>query len=160
MPAAVQAIDSDDRRGGSTHSADNDAGALPEQQRRKAPYDPRNIRHFRRVPESTRAARGRHPFHGGDPRIGTGHRLKFIPGHGSVVGREAIAAQRDMIVDVVDRVKKMISEDKTRDEVLTARLTASYDARVPDGLDQLPRGTAATADRFVDAVYSELKPKR
>lgn len=90
----------------------------------------------------------------------SGAGTKFIPGHGSVVGREAVAAQRDMIVDVVDRVKKLISEGKTRDEVLTARLTASYDAKVPGGLDQLPRSTATTADRFVDAVYSELKPKR
>jgi cyclase len=90
----------------------------------------------------------------------SGPGTKFIPGHGSVVGREAVAAERDMIVDVVDRVKKLIAEGKTRDEVLAARLTASYDARVPGGLDQLPRSTATTADRFVDAVYSELKPQR
>ena len=90
----------------------------------------------------------------------SGPGTKFIPGHGSVVGREAVAAHRDMIVDVVDRVKKMIAEGKMRDEVLTARLTASYDARVPGGLDQLPQSTATTADRFVDAAYSQLKPKR
>jgi cyclase len=90
----------------------------------------------------------------------SGPATKFIPGHGSVVGREAVAAERDMIVDVVGRVKKMIAEGKTRDEVLTARLTASYDAKVLGGLDQLPRSTATTADRFVDAVYSEFQLKR
>ena len=47
----------------------------------------------------------------------SGPGTKFIPGHGSVVGREAVAAHRDMIVDVVDRVKKMIAEGKTNKEI-------------------------------------------
>jgi cyclase len=85
---------------------------------------------------------------------------KFVPGHGVVVGREAIAAQRGMILDIVTRTKAMISEGKTHDEILSAKLTASYDAKVPGGLDQLPGSTATTADRFIDAVYSELRPTR
>jgi cyclase len=89
----------------------------------------------------------------------SGPGTKFIPGHGKVVGREAVKAQRDMIVDVVGRVKKMVSEGATRDEILSAKLTASYDTQVPGGLDQLPHSTATTADRFVDAVYSELRPR-
>jgi cyclase len=90
----------------------------------------------------------------------SGPGTKFVPGHGAVVGREAVAAQRDMIADVVVRAKKMISDGKTHDEILSARLTASYDAKVPGGLDRLPGSTATTADRFVDAVYSELRSKR
>jgi cyclase len=90
----------------------------------------------------------------------SGPETKFVPGHGSVAGREAVAAQRDMIIDVVARVKTMISEGKTRDEVLSAKLTAPYDATVLGGSDQLPGSTATTADRFVDAVYLELQSKR
>jgi glyoxylase-like metal-dependent hydrolase (beta-lactamase superfamily II) len=90
----------------------------------------------------------------------SGPATKFIPGHGDTVGREAIVAQRDMIADVVKHAKGMISEGKGRDEVLAAKLTAPYDAKVPGGLDRLPGSTATTADRFVEAVYSELASKR
>ena len=90
----------------------------------------------------------------------SGPGTRFVPGHGVVVGRQAVAAQRDMIVDVVARAKTMISDGKTRDEVLSARLTASYDATVPGGADHLPGSTATTADRFVNAVYSELRSKQ
>jgi cyclase len=90
----------------------------------------------------------------------SGPKTKFVPGHGFVVGREAIAAQRDMILNVVTRTKALIAEGKTRDDVLSARLTASYDAKVPGGLDKLPGSSTATnADRFVAAVYSEIQSK-
>ncbi|MFK4525252.1 cyclase [Bradyrhizobium japonicum] len=91
-------------------------------------------------------------------RIG-GPETTFVPGHGVVVRREAIAAQRDMVLDVVTRAKTMISKGMTHGDILKAKLTASYDTKVPGGLDKLPGGTMTTADRFVDAVYSELQAK-
>ena len=49
-----------------------------------------------------------------------------------------------MILNVVARTKALIAEGKTRDDVLSARLTASYDAKVPGGLDKLPGSSMAT----------------
>jgi hypothetical protein len=61
-----------------------------------------------------------------------------------------------MMLDVQRRVQQLISQGKTLQEVLAAKVTSSYDAKVPGGL--LPAGAAGTsADRFVSMVYSQLK---
>jgi hypothetical protein len=60
-----------------------------------------------------------------------------------------------MILDVRAKVQQMIAQGKTLQEVLAAKVTSPYDARVPGGL--LPAGTGTSADRFVGMVYSELK---
>ena len=52
----------------------------------------------------------------------------------------------------------MISEGKTEQEVLAAKVTAPYDAKIPGGL--LPAGAGTSADRFVSMVYSQLKAGR
>jgi cyclase len=75
---------------------------------------------------------------------------KIIPGHGPVVGRAEVMANRDMILAVRDRVAKLIAEGKTQDEVLAANPTADYDARVPNSKE--------TTQRFVTQLYAELKP--
>ena len=50
----------------------------------------------------------------------------------------------------------LITQGKTLQEVLAAKVTAPYDGKVPGGL--LPAGAAGTsADRFVSMVYSQLK---
>ena len=53
------------------------------------------------------------------------------------------------------KVQQMIAQGKTLQEVLAAKVTAPYDAKVPGGL--LPAGAGTSADRFVGMVYSELK---
>jgi hypothetical protein len=60
-----------------------------------------------------------------------------------------------MILAVQAKVQQMIAEGKTREEVLAAKVTALYDAKVPGGL--LAAGAGTSADRFVAMVYSELK---
>jgi len=53
-------------------------------------------------------------------------------------------------------VRAMIAQGATEQQVLAAKLTSPYDAKVPGGL--LPAGGSGTsADRFVTAVYQELK---
>ena|SRR5437867_9282588 len=85
---------------------------------------------------------------------GPGTRL--IPGHGTYINRTDIVPYRDMILDVQARVQRLIAQGKTMQEVLAAKVTAPYDAKVPGGL--LPAGAAGTsADRFVSMVYSQLK---
>ena len=85
-----------------------------------------------------------------------GPTTRLIPGHGTYINRTDIVPYRDMILDVRNRVQQLIAQGKTLQEVLAAKVTASYDAKVPGGL--LPAGNAGTsADRFVSMVYGQLK---
>ena len=80
---------------------------------------------------------------------------KLIPGHGTIIHRTDLIPYRDMILAVEAKVQQMISQGMTREEVLAAKVTAPYDAKIPGGL--LPAGAGTSADRFVGMVYSELK---
>ena len=85
-----------------------------------------------------------------------GPATKLIPGHGTYINRTDIIPYRDMMLEVQTVVQRLIAQGKTLQEVLAAKVTAPYDAKVPGGL--LPAGAAGTsADRFVSMVYSQLK---
>ena len=85
-----------------------------------------------------------------------GPNTRLIPGHGTIINRTDIVPYRDMILAVQTKVQQMIGQGKSEQEVLAAKVTAPYDAKVPGGL--LPAGAAGTsADRFVRMVYSQLK---
>ncbi len=75
---------------------------------------------------------------------------KLIPGHGTIIKRDAIVPYKEMILAVQEKVQQMIAEGKTVQEVLAAKVTASYDAKTAGG-------TGESSDRFVTAVYRELK---
>ena len=51
-----------------------------------------------------------------------------------------------------DRVAKLVEQGKNQDEVLAAKPTADYDAKVPN--------SAETTQRFVTQLYAELKPAK
>ena len=85
-----------------------------------------------------------------------GPNTKIIPGHGPIVDRNAVMAQRDMIMGVREQVAKLVQEGKTADEVIAAHPTADYDAKVPPAA---PNGDRM-ADRFVGQLYAELKPSK
>lgn len=75
---------------------------------------------------------------------------RIIPGHGlHVVGRDALVEFTDMIVDIRDRVRDLIAEGRSLDEVMAANPTAAYDAR-------WGQEASWTADDFVPIVYHEL----
>jgi glyoxylase-like metal-dependent hydrolase (beta-lactamase superfamily II) len=78
-----------------------------------------------------------------------GPNTKIVPGHGPVVDRAAVTAHRDMVVAVRDKVAALVREGKTQEQVVAAKPTADFDAKV-----QQP-GT--TGDRFVGQLYAELK---
>ena len=85
-----------------------------------------------------------------------GATTKLIPGHGTYINRTDIIPYREMMLDVQNKVQQLIAQGKTLQEVLAAKVTSAYDAKVPGGL--LPAGAAGTsADRFVSMVYSQLK---
>jgi glyoxylase-like metal-dependent hydrolase (beta-lactamase superfamily II) len=80
---------------------------------------------------------------------------KLVPGHGTIIKRGDIVPYRDMIFAVRGKVQELIAEGKSVQDVLAAKVTAPFDAKVPGGLQ--PAGTGTSADRFVSAVYRELK---
>ena len=83
---------------------------------------------------------------------------KLVPGHGTMIDRAALVPYRDMIIAVRGRVQQAIAQGESLDEVLAAKVTADYDAKVAGGL--LSAGAGTSADRFVSEVYQELKAGR
>jgi len=82
-----------------------------------------------------------------------GPATRIIPGHGPIVNRDAVLAQRDLILSVRAKVQKLVEQGKTLDEAIAARPTSDVDARVPGATPQ-------TADRFVRWVYTEVANNR
>jgi cyclase len=78
---------------------------------------------------------------------------RIIPGHGAIVDKAAVTAHKEMMMAVRDKVAALQRQDKTQEEVVAAKPTAEYDARVTGA-------TPATADRFVGQLYQELKAAR
>ncbi|MDP6609053.1 MAG: MBL fold metallo-hydrolase, partial [Vicinamibacterales bacterium] len=73
-----------------------------------------------------------------------GPETKIIPGHGVVSSREDVMAFRDMILVVADRVKALVDEERSYEEVAAADPTAEWNERYGD------------PTRFLTAVYAEL----
>lgn len=79
-----------------------------------------------------------------------GPNTKIIPGHGvEVVGRQELVQFRNMIVDVSERVRELIAEGNTLDEVMSARPTSAYD-------QQWGNVPSWSANDFVPIVYHQL----
>jgi cyclase len=74
---------------------------------------------------------------------------KVVPGHGAITDRNGLAAHRDMIIAIRDKIAPMVSQGKTLAEVVAAKPTADFDAKVP--------GVGTTGERFIGQVYAELK---
>jgi len=74
---------------------------------------------------------------------------KVVPGHGEITNRAGLIAHRDMIVAIRNKIAPLVREGKTLPEVMAAKPTADYDAKVPGG--------STTVARFVGQVYAELK---
>ena len=73
-----------------------------------------------------------------------GRGTKIVPGHGVVSSREDVIEFRDMIIDVGARVRALVADGASYDEVVAAGPTAEYEARWGD------------PQRFLTAVYAEL----
>jgi cyclase len=75
---------------------------------------------------------------------------KIVPGHGAVVDKTAVAWHKEMMMAVRDKVAALVRQNKTQEEVIAAKLTSEFDAKVPGA-------SAMTADRFVGQLYQEIK---
>ena len=80
-----------------------------------------------------------------------GPSTKILPGHGAIVDKAAVAAHRDMMIGVRDKVAPMVKKGMTVDQVTAAKPTSDYDAKMGD--------TGTTGPRFVGQLYAELGGK-
>ncbi|WP_294537531.1 MBL fold metallo-hydrolase [uncultured Rhodoblastus sp.] len=74
---------------------------------------------------------------------------KIILGHGPIVGRDAVIAQRDLLIAYRDKVAVLVGQNKTLEEVIAAKITAPTDAQIPL--------SEQSAERFVKWLYAEVK---
>lgn len=71
---------------------------------------------------------------------------KIIPGHGDLAGPEELAAFRDMLVTVRDRVSLLVNDRMSEDRVVAAKPTSDLDVTWGEN-----------PERFVRAVYQSLR---
>lgn len=81
-----------------------------------------------------------------------GPNTKIIPGHGPTVDRTAVMAHRDVAIAVRDRVAALVSQGKTEDEVIAAKVTTDLDPKIQQ--------VGTTGERFVRQAYADLKATR
>jgi glyoxylase-like metal-dependent hydrolase (beta-lactamase superfamily II) len=78
----------------------------------------------------------------------TDQHTKYIPGHGELSGRAELAAYRDMLATVRDRIRKLSRQGKTLAQVKAAKPSAEFDATWGTGF--------ITPERFVEILYDNL----
>jgi glyoxylase-like metal-dependent hydrolase (beta-lactamase superfamily II) len=71
---------------------------------------------------------------------------KIIPGHGDLSGPPELQAYRNMLASVRDRVKTLVDGGKSVEEVIAAKPTSSFEAKL-----------GADSERFVRGVYHSVK---
>ncbi len=74
---------------------------------------------------------------------------RIIPGHGFICNEIEVVEYRDMLTIIRDRVRRMINERKTLDQVKAARPTLEYDV-------YYGRRPEMTGAKLVEVVYNEL----
>jgi hypothetical protein len=80
-----------------------------------------------------------------------GPNTRLVTSHGQIVGREALIAQRTLLLTTRDRVTAMIAQGKTAEQVIAADVTKGLGAHAEPG--------HIGADAFVRDVYAELKAR-
>ena len=78
----------------------------------------------------------------------SGSATRIIPGHGPLSDRAGLAATREMLATVRDRVGAAIAAGRDREAVVAAGLTLEFDPRYAAG---------QPAESFVGLVYDSLK---
>jgi glyoxylase-like metal-dependent hydrolase (beta-lactamase superfamily II) len=80
-----------------------------------------------------------------------GPNTKIIPGHGAITDRNGVAVQRDMVLAVAEKIRLLIAQGKSVEEVIAAKPTAQFDASVPS--------SDTTSEQLVRWLYAELKAR-
>jgi len=79
----------------------------------------------------------------------TNDATKVVPGHGPLVNKARLTEYHTMLVTTRDRMKKLIAEGKSLDDVYAAKPFADLDAKVG--------GAEGPAKNYIRAVYASLK---
>ena len=74
----------------------------------------------------------------------------LVPGHGTLIHKKDLLPYRAMLIDILAKVKTLVDQGKTLDEVLAANLTAPYDAKTA-GDDP------TSIRRYITETYYEVK---
>ena len=87
-----------------------------------------------------------------DKALGMGdEETRIIPGHGAVADRAALKKFRDVVATVRDRVKTLVDQGKSLDEVQAAAPSKEFDAQWGQGFMK--------GEQFVELVYVSLTKK-
>jgi cyclase len=78
-----------------------------------------------------------------------GANTKIIPGHGATVGRADLIAHRDVLIQLAARVRAAVAKGMTEDQVVAAKLTSEFDAKIKE--------PGTTGERAVRQIYNEVK---
>jgi len=78
----------------------------------------------------------------------SGPATRILPGHGAIVDRTTVAAHRDILTGLRDKVAPMVKKGMTLDQVMASKPTSEYDAKVA--------GAGTTGDRFIGQLFAEL----
>jgi len=78
----------------------------------------------------------------------TDERTKIVPGHGPVATRRDLRDYRDMLAQVRQRIKALITAGKTMDEVVASAPTKDFDAKWGSGY--------VPSDVFTEMMFSSL----
>ena len=76
---------------------------------------------------------------------------RVIPGHGVTGDRAALIAYRDMLATIRDRVRERIAAGATLEQILAAKPTAEFDARLGRGM--------VKSDDIVRFAYADLSKR-
>ena len=74
----------------------------------------------------------------------------LVPGHGTLIHKRDLLPYRTMLLDILAKVKKLVDQGKTLDEVLAANLTAAYDATTAGD-------SASSITRYITETFYEVK---
>ncbi len=78
-------------------------------------------------------------------------KTKIIPGHGELADADDLRLYRDVLQAVRDRVRSLVDEGKTRDEVIAAKPSAEFDADWGGGFMK--------PDQWIGIVYDGMTKK-
>ena len=74
---------------------------------------------------------------------------RIIPGHGSICNEEEVAEYRDMLTIIRDRVRHMVGERMTLEQIKAAKPTLDYDGFYG-------RRPEMTGNKLIEILYDEL----
>lgn len=74
---------------------------------------------------------------------------KIIPGHGEVTDRAGLQTYHDMLVDVTGKVRALMEEGRSLEEIRAAGVSSEYDERWG--------GAFINTERFVGFIYTSLE---